>query len=158
MITLFSRTPILHRLSHYVAQSFLYILMLMAPALQHTSANAEETTIEQQTRQIIESQLAAFARDDSQTAFSFASRNIQVMFGDHSKFLEMVKKDYNVVYRPQMVKFIKFIANEEQAAHTLQMVDENKTLWFVYYRLINTGKTGWKISSCQIEKAKVDLI
>lgn len=132
----------------------LLLLVLLIPI----QVQANETTIQKQTRQVIEAQLEAFSQDDGEKAFSFASRNIQVMFENPGNFLEMVKKDYNVVYRPQMVKFVRFISNEEEAAHTVQMVDENKTLWLVYYRLQNTGKTGWKISSCQIEKAKVDLI
>lgn len=135
-----------------------WLLTLFVVLFLPLRAIGSEVTIEQQTREVIEAQLKAFSNDDGEAAFSFASKNIRVMFENPGKFLEMVKKDYNVVYRPQMVKFVRFVANEEQAAHTVQMVDENKTLWNVYYRLQNTGRDGWKISSCQIEKAKVELI
>lgn len=137
-------------------------LLLLGTALLllgfQANARAEANGIEQATKQVIEGQLEAFRNDDGETAFSFATQNIQVMFENPGRFLEMVKADYNVVYRPTTVEFVRFEASEEVAWHTVQMVDASKTLWNVYYRLINTGKTGWKISSCQIAKVQAELI
>lgn len=141
----------------WVMLSLLCLASLMA-ALQAPPARADTGGIEEMTRSVIEGQLEAFKNDDSEKAFSFATRNIQVMFQEAARFMEMVKTDYNVVYRPSAVKFLKFAASEEQAMHTVQMVDQNNTLWNVYYRLQNTGKEGWKISSCEISRAQAQLI
>ncbi|MDX1668479.1 MAG: DUF4864 domain-containing protein [Limnobacter sp.] len=134
------------------------LLLLFGSAGLFSGLVQAKTTIENQTKAVIQAQLEAFSQDDSNKAFSYASRNIQVMFGDPATFLEMVKKDYNVVYRPQMVRFLRFAATEELAEHTVLMADRNQILWNVSYRLINTGKEGWKISSCLIEKASSQLI
>lgn len=145
---------------HLSASAFRYAwVVLMVACLCVVSMQAKaDTSIQEQTKAVIQAQLEAFAQDDGEKAFSYASPNIQVMFGSPAQFLDMVKKDYNVVYRPQLVQFLRFAANEEQAEHLLLMTDRNQILWNVSYRLVNTGKGGWKISSCLIEKAPSKLI
>ncbi len=56
-------------------------------------------------REVIESQLAAFQRDDAAGAFAFASPKIQAMFGDPRTFMQMVRTGYEPVYRPRRFEF-----------------------------------------------------
>ncbi|MDJ0944564.1 MAG: DUF4864 domain-containing protein [Kiloniellales bacterium] len=56
-------------------------------------------------RKVIESQLAAFQRDDAAGAFAFASPKIQEMFGDPATFMTMVRSGYQPVYRPRRFEF-----------------------------------------------------
>jgi len=56
-------------------------------------------------KSVIERQLAAFARDDADTAFGFASPAIQQRFGTADIFMQMVRSDYRAVYRPRSVSF-----------------------------------------------------
>ena len=56
-------------------------------------------------RKVIESQLAAFRRDDAAGAFAFASPKIQAIFGDPTTFMAMVRRGYQPVYRPRRFEF-----------------------------------------------------
>ncbi|MDH4396084.1 MAG: DUF4864 domain-containing protein [Limnobacter sp.] len=110
------------------------------------------------TQAIIEAQLAAFSQDESAKAFSYASPDIQRVFENAENFMQMVKSNYRVVYRHTQVKFLTFQGNELFAQHTVQMVDENNSLWTVLYTLEKVKDGSWRISSCQTSKAQGDLI
>ena len=49
---------------------------------------------------VIESQLAAFQRDDGSEAFSYASPGIRGKFRNAENFMAMVQQGYSAVYRP----------------------------------------------------------
>jgi hypothetical protein len=56
-------------------------------------------------RQVIEGQLDAFQRDAKAEAFSYASPDIQRMFRNPDRFMQMVRSGYPQVYRPRAVDF-----------------------------------------------------
>jgi hypothetical protein len=68
----------------------------------------------------IERQLQAFLADDAATAYSFAAPGIQAMFPTQDVFMDMVRRGYAAVYRPQSYAFCKL---EETAAGMQQIVD-----------------------------------
>lgn len=121
-------------------------------------ARAAESGERAATQAIIEAQLAAFSQDESAKAFSYASPDIQRLFESAENFMQMVKSNYRVVYRHTQVKFLTFQGNELFAQHTVQMVDENNSLWTVLYTLEKVKDGSWRISSCQTNKAQGDLI
>jgi len=51
-------------------------------------------------RDIIQSQVEAFRRDDGDAAFGYASPSIRNMFGTSEIFMDMVRQGYQPVYRP----------------------------------------------------------
>lgn len=124
----------------------------------HPPLQAAEAGERAATQAIIEAQLAAFKQDESAKAFSFASPDIQRVFENAESFMQMVKSNYRVVYRPTQVKFLSFQGNESFAQHMVQMVDENNALWSVLYTLEKIKDGSWRISSCQTNKAQGDLI
>ena len=56
-------------------------------------------------RKVISEQIDAFARDDGPRAFSLATAGIQAQFRTPDIFMEMVRSQYAVVYRPKSVQF-----------------------------------------------------
>lgn len=110
------------------------------------------------TKAVIEGQLDAFAHHDADKAYSYASDDIKAMFQNPITFATMVERNYSVVYHPASVRFLAFSLQGDVARHTLQMVDQDQTLWTVYYVLTRNEKGQWKISSCQIEKVQGELI
>ena len=56
-------------------------------------------------RDVISGQIEAFAADDIDSAFEFASPTIQGMFGTPGNFGRMVRKGYPMVWRPADVRF-----------------------------------------------------
>jgi len=124
-------------------------------SVSHAGSEAQD---QHETRVVIEAQLEAFRQGDGVKAFSYAAPTIQTVFGDADTFMQMVRKGYDVVLRPASVKFVKFQSDGMNAAHALQMIDQQKVLWNVYYVLQKAPDGQWKISSCETEKAETKLI
>lgn len=131
---------------------------VLTAAFTTSMAHADEATDRKESRAVIEAQLEAFKQGDSAKAFSFATPNIQTMFGDPETFMQMVRKGYDVVVKPVNVRFVKFETDGMNALHAVQMIDRQKTLWNVYYVLQKRPDGSWRISSCETEKAETDLI
>ena len=60
-------------------------------------------------RDIIQSQVEAFRRDDGDAAFGFASPSIRGMFGSSEIFMDMVRQGYQPVYRPRDFDFREIV-------------------------------------------------
>lgn len=131
---------------------------VLTAAFTTSLTHAGEAEDKKQTRAVIEAQLEAFKQGDSAKAFSYATPNIQTMFGDADTFMQMVRRGYDVVVRPASVRFVKFETDGMNALHAVQMIDRQKTLWNVYYVLQKRPDGTWRISSCETEKAETNLI
>lgn len=130
----------------------------LAAAFTTSLGQAGEPEDQKESRAVIEAQLEAFKQGDSAKAFSYATPNIQTMFGDAETFMQMVRDGYDVVLQPSLVRFVKFQTDGTSALHAVQMIDRQKTLWNVYYVLQKREDGTWRISSCETEKAETDLI
>src|SRR6516225_5395557 len=64
-------------------------------------------------RNVIESQFAAFQRDDGEAAFAFASPRIRERFATAENFMRMVREGYAAVYRPRDTAFGALAADGE---------------------------------------------
>ena len=84
-----------------VTGALVALLLLSGLARAEGEAPAAQAAI----RSVIESQLAAFQRDDGDEAFSYASPGIQRMFRTPENFMDMVRSGYAPVYRPQEFEF-----------------------------------------------------
>jgi hypothetical protein len=101
-----------------VVLRFCFALLLLAGTAARAADVADEDRA--QIKSVIERQLAAFARDDADAAFGFASPGIQRQFGTADTFMAMVRSDYRAVYRPRSVSFgaLKHVEN-----NLVQIVD-----------------------------------
>ncbi|MBA4314814.1 MAG: hypothetical protein C0422_05730 [Alcaligenaceae bacterium] len=131
---------------------------VLTAAFTTSMVQADEASDRKETRAVIEAQLEAFKQGDGPKAFSYATPNIQTMFGDAETFMKMVREGYDVVVKPVTVRFVKFETDGMNALHAVQMIDRQKTLWNVYYVLQKRPDGTWRISSCETEKAETDLI
>lgn len=130
------------RVSAGFAGSWLLGLVLLAWLPAHAADDAQEV------RTVIEAQLEAFAADDAARAFSFASPNIQRMFGTPEDFLMMVRTGYPVVYRPNSVLFrpLQVVAGEPFQA--VQMSDAAGRVWVAVYKMQKQTYGSWRIDGC----------
>jgi len=131
---------------------------VLTAAFTTSMVQADEASDRKETRAVIEAQLEAFKQGDGPKAFSYATPNIQTMFGDAETFMKMVREGYDVVVKPVTVSFVKFETDGMNALHAVQMIDRQKTLWNVYYVLQKRPDGTWRISSCETEKAETNLI
>ena len=132
---------------------FLMLTLIGRPEV-HADPNVIAEADAQAIRTLIESQLAAFAADDAQTAFSFASENIQKTFGTAENFLAMVRATYPVVYRPASVNFLEPERIDDLVVQVVQMADEDDRLWVAIYRMQRQPDHSWRIDGCVLKSVE----
>ena len=118
---------------------------LAAPLL---AANEVSSADAKAVRTLIESQLAAFASDDANKAFSLAAPAIQTMFVNADRFLAMVRQSYPVVYRPASVAFLQPEWIDGKLIQRVQMADATGAPWMVVYELEQQSDRTWRIAGC----------
>ncbi len=105
-------------------------------------------------RSVIEAQLAAFAADDAERAFSFAAPSIRESFGSADRFMAMVRKGYPVVYRPTSVRFLEPVFEGESLLQRVRMTDDTGASWMVVYELQRQADRAWRIAACVAARAE----
>ncbi len=102
-------------------------------------------------RAVVEAQLAAFAEDDGQRAFSYAAPSIRAMFGSPERFMAMVRGSYPVVYRPTGVVFLHPAWVQGQLVQGVHLTDAAGALWLAVYSLERQPDKSWRISGCAVQ-------
>ena len=98
---------------------------------------------------VIANQLQAFIARDVQSAWTYASPNIQRLFGDAQNFGTMVERGYPMVWNNVDTQFL---ALREIAGNFWQQVmirDVNGNLHLLEYQMIETPD-GWQINGVQL--------
>jgi len=121
---------------------------LLAMATSARSAALSDTD-EKNVRATVQAQLAAFAADDANKAFSYAAPNVREAMGTAANFMAMVREAYPVVYRPASVAFLKPESRDGQAIQRVQMQDAAGLAWLAVYSLQRQGQ-GWLITGCVV--------
>lgn len=97
---------------------------------------------------VVRAQLAAFATDDADQAFAYASPALRQQFGNAAQFIRMVRGTYPVVYRPQAVVFLKPEPSDDELVQPVHMTDQDGTTWLAVYRLQRQQDRSWRIGGC----------
>ena len=130
------------RLAGWLAAAFM--LVALAPAWALTEAD------EKGVRTVVEAQLAALARDDAVTAFSFAAPNVREAVGTADRFMDMVRKSYPAIYRPASTAFLKPEDHHGQVIQRVQLMDDSGSAWLALYSLQQQKDKSWRITGCQV--------
>lgn len=121
-----------------------------APAAQAGVLGAAQA---RQVRAVVEAQLAAFAADDAERAYSFAAPNVRRLFPNPGLFMAMVRSGYPVVYRPASVAFLKPERGDDGSViQAVQMTNASGDMWLAVYRLQRQPGKAWRISGCAVER------
>jgi len=130
-----------------IAALALFMTVVMTPAA-HADAAAKPAIT-----QTIQSQIDAFLADDFDQAFSFASPNIQGIFGSAGNFGRMVQQGYPMVHRPSDVRFLDLRDENGLLVQKVQVRDANGQTHLLEYQMIQ-GENGWKINGVQLLKGQ----
>jgi hypothetical protein len=130
------------------AAVILIALALLGPARAEDAAvaAAERAAI----RNVIERQIAAFARDDAATAFSFASPAIQHQFGTPEIFMHMVESGYRAVYRPRSVSFSQARRAEGMVVQEVDLIDPDGNGVRAFYVMERESDGSWRINGVSL--------
>ena len=101
-------------------------------------------------RELIESQLAAFRRDDGASAFALASPGIRSLFGTAEAFMRMVRTGYRPVYRPREVEFRDLLEIEGRLTQRVVLVGPDGEVVVAHYFLQRQPDGSWRIDGCML--------
>jgi hypothetical protein len=96
----------------------------------------------------VQAQLAAFAADDAEQAFAFATLTIQNIFQTPANFMTMVRQAYPVVYRPAKVMFLSPRTLDAAVAQPVHLTDAAGQSWLAMYMLERQADGRWLINGC----------
>jgi hypothetical protein len=125
------------------------VLLVLAGSVAAQGLGREDVGAMQR---VIDAQLDAFARDDEQGAFAFASPGIQERFGTAATFAQMVREQYAVVYRPASRAFLRPVVEEGTVIFPVQLSDRDGRVWVALYTMQRVAGA-WKIAGCQLVPA-----
>jgi ketosteroid isomerase-like protein len=123
----------------------LTLLLFVGPARAQTPAPVSQAD-RQAIRRVIESQLAAFQRDDGPGAFAFASPMIREIFATPENFMAMVKSAYQPVYRPREVAFRELAMLEGAPAQEVYLVGPDGQTVIALYVMERQPDGSWRIN------------
>jgi len=100
----------------------------------------------------IQSQFDAFLDRDVGEAWTYASPNIQSLFGSPENFGRMVETGYPMVWTPGRVAFIDLQTLGGRLVQRVEVIDRAGTAHYLGYQMIETD-AGWRINGVQILRA-----
>lgn len=128
----------------------LALLLVAAPALAQTPATDVGAADRNAIRGVIESQIAAFHRDDGPGAFAFASPNIKRMFGTPENFMKMVRRGYPEVYGSRSVAFGDLMRVEDTLLQIVDIIGPDGMPVRAVYEMERQPDGSWQIDGCQL--------
>jgi hypothetical protein len=128
-------------------------LAVLASVLWFGAASAQDALPpEAGIEATITAQIDAFLKDDFAEAFTYASPNIQGMFGTSDRFGQMVRNGYPMVWRPGDVQYLELRDIGGALWQKVLIRDQQGGTHVLDYQMIETSE-GWKINGVQILRA-----
>ena len=121
------------------------IIVMLMSGLGIGGAQAQGADI----KSTIDRQIEAFRADDFETAFGFASPNLQRLFGSPENFRSMVTRGYPMVWRPAEVRYLELADVNGSLWQKVLIKDRKGVVHVLGYRMLQTDM-GWKISGVQL--------
>lgn len=144
-------------MTHPFARAFQFVLAGAFLVLQTLAPLRAESLLpkdDKAVQTVVQNQLAAFAKDDADKAFSYAAPELRKSIGNSAAFMALVKTSYPVVYRPASVAFLKPESKGDDAVQRVQMLDASGASWLAIYSLQRQKDKSWRINGCVLVENK----
>jgi len=125
-------------------------LLLSAPLRAESLSSADKSAFQS----IISGQIDAFRAEDGPKAYSYAAPMIRQIFPTPDVFMDMVRRGYQPVYRPQSFQFGE--AGFSAAGRPIQkvtIVGPDGITYEAIYTMERQPDGTWQISGCAIVRA-----
>lgn len=132
---------------HLATTVLLWLAVVVSAAADGTRLAPEEARA---VRAVIEAQLDAFRHDDAARAFSYATDNIHRRFRTAESFMEMVRSEYAVVYRPTSVEFDEPALLDDAVLQPVRLTDAAGRVWLALYPMVRGVDGTWRIDGCRL--------
>ena len=133
----------------YVA-AIIAVLLFTLPAVAQSLPSQVGEADRQAIRMVIEEQLGAFQRDDAQAAFARATPGIQAIFKSPERFMDMVRRGYQPVYRPRQVEFRDIIDIDGAPTQRVFIIGPDGAPVMALYPMERHADGTWKIDGCTL--------
>ena len=137
-------------------QKSMFTLMLAMFFFSSAFAQLSDTTA-QAVKNTVQDQLAAFAKDDAELAFSYAAPTIRAMFQTPQNFMAMVQDAYPVVYRPAKLLFLAAAGTDAAVVLPVKMWDQKGQSWMATYKLERQKDGRWLIVACVLVRDQANF-
>jgi hypothetical protein len=135
----------MRRLRHSLL--ILWLIAVAVPAWADGQAplgDADKAAI----RQVVQSQMAAFQKDDGAAAFALATPELRERFGSAANFMSMVRDGYRPVYRPSQVSFGKLEKTDDSIVQHVLVVAPDGAVHEALYFMERQKDGTWLIDGC----------
>ena len=109
---------------------------------------ADQRNFEADIRSVIETQLDAFARGDSTTAYAQASPAIRTLFPTEEIFMMMVRSGYVPLIAPRRVDFLELFDDQDSPVYMVGIESPDGKRWMAFYRMAAQPDDSWRIAGC----------
>jgi hypothetical protein len=135
-------------------QLSLVLICLALSTIYDSPAVAQSKQDVVNIKKVIRQQIEAMRRDDWDEAFKYASRDIQLSFGNPKIFRKMVLAKYRIVYQPRLLSFKKIKLVNGVPAQGVYMIDDRGKSAMVVYFMRQDENKNWRINGVQLFPAK----
>lgn len=127
------------------------LFVLFIAPLRAESLSAED---EAAFRSVISQQIEAFRADDGARAYGFAAPMIKQIFPNPDVFMNMVRKGYQPVYRPQSFSFgAAGFSASGRPIQKVTVVGPDGITYEAIYTMEQQPDGSWQINGCAIVRA-----
>lgn len=146
------------RWRHPAAVAWALLFAVVVGGAVFASASAPEARDDPDVRQVVQSQLQAFAAEDAGRAFALADPELRTRFGTAEAFFDTVRTQYPMVLKPAGVLFLKPASDGTVAMQKVRVTDEGGSNWMVTYLLHRQSDRHWKISGTLVEPDGLQVV
>lgn len=135
-----------------------FINVLLAGLLAFSaSALADDKARDAAITAVVSDQIDALHNDDSERAFSHASPMIKASIRDSERFMMMVKRSYDMIYRPSSHEIQEVKMIDDKFYQVVLFVDQERKRFKVFYEMQKQADGNWKINGVTMFAAKGDV-
>jgi hypothetical protein len=119
---------------------------LLSPVAAQELSTGDRAAI----RAMIAEQIEAFRRDDAALAYGYAAPGIKRLFPTPGRFMEMVKKQYQPVYRPRSMTFGEVVETPDGVLQKVFLTGPDGKGWVAAYLAERQSDGSWRIGGCTL--------
>ncbi|WP_372994454.1 DUF4864 domain-containing protein [Marinobacter sp.] len=107
-------------------------------------------------RDTILRQIEAFANDDQEQAWAYASEGIKRRFGSSQVFVDMVREAYPAVHNATAIEFTQRVPHGAFEIQVVRLQGPEGKRWDAYYRMVLT-EGAWKVAGVRLQPAELGI-
>jgi hypothetical protein len=101
-------------------------------------------------------QIEAFANNDGEQAWAYASEGIKRRFGSSQVFVEMVREAYPAVHSATQIEFTESVPHGIFHIQVVKLKGPEGKSWDAYYRMVQV-EDEWKVAGVRLQPADIGI-